>query len=134
MSKNILLIFVLLGLTACVNNKVIPDASGTSSKVILVAGAASSTVKVYKFKKSVSCNQQSGVSVSAMRVELTQANVAVKGALCGTDGIARAAVCGTETGYVNVYEINATDIAKAKSMGFMLLSGLNGFSQVGCGI
>lgn len=130
MSKNILFISVLLGLSACVNDTVIPAASKTAASAPINSG---SSIKIYKFKKSISCDQNSGTSLSDMRAELTKANISVKSAQCGNDGIARPAVCGTETGYVNVYEVSKADAAKARGMGFMSLSRLNGYSQVGCG-
>ena len=129
MNKNILFIMVLLNVPACVNDTVAPAASGAA----VPAPAATELVKIYKFKKSVSCDQNSGVSLADMRAELTKANITVKSAQCGSDGIARPAVCGTETGYVNVYEVSSADAAKARGMGFMPFSRLNGYSQVGCG-
>lgn len=140
MNKNILFISILLGLSACVNNTVIPAASGaatsstTSSTTPAVSAPSSgSSVKIYKFKKSISCDQNSGTSLADMHAELTKANISVKSTQCGSDGIARPAVCGTETGYVNVYEVSEVDATKARGMGFMSLSRLNGYSQVGCG-
>ncbi len=92
-----------------------------------------STVKVYKFDGSISCNQSSGVSLEDMRAELMRSKVPIVSASCGSDGLVRAAVCGIETGRVNVFEIPAEAYSKARALGYHDLSNLDDFTSVSCG-
>jgi hypothetical protein len=81
------------------------------------SGNDAAYLKVYKYDGSAQC-EGAGASVEEMQRELTDAGVPV---FCGQkagDGYAYAAVCGASTGMINVYTIDASDLAKAEDLGF----------------
>lgn len=90
------------------------------------------TVKVYKYDGSVSCNQSSGTSIETMRLELLQHKVPIIAASCGSDGLIRAAVCGTSTGNINTFEINAAAYPAASALGYKPLSTIDDYAAKSC--
>jgi hypothetical protein len=92
----------------------------------------SETVKVYKFDGSVSCDQSSGTSIENMRLELMKRKIPIISANCGTDGLVRAAVCGIDTGRVNVFEIRTDVYSSAIALGYQLVTKLEDYSAVAC--
>lgn len=94
--------------------------------------ATTSTVKVFKAQGSISCDPGSGTSLSTMLGEFNRSGINVKSAHCGTDGLARAAVCGVSTGRLNVYEIDASDLNNAAGMGFRKVESLKGYKPSSC--
>lgn len=63
---------------------------------------------------------------------LTEAGVRVLRSACGHDGFFRAAVCGTGTGEINIYEIPATDLGEATRLGFRELRTLAQAQETVC--
>ncbi len=92
----------------------------------------SETVKVYKFDGSISCDQSSGTSIENMRLELMKKKIPIIAASCGTDGLVRAAVCGIDTGRVNVFEIKTEVYSNARALGYQLVTKLEDYSAVAC--
>ncbi len=92
----------------------------------------SDTVQVYKYDRSVSCNQSSGVSVDTMKLELQKRKIPIVALSCGNDGLVRAAVCGIDTGQINIFEISADAYPEAKEMGYELVSLLEDYSTRAC--
>ncbi|OFA31715.1 hypothetical protein BAE46_08455 [Glaciecola punicea] len=76
------------------------------------------TVLVYKYKGSVQCDVESGVPLDNMLSELIDANINVICSSEGNDGNVVVAVCGAETGVINVYEIPISSLITAENLGF----------------
>lgn len=94
--------------------------------------ASTSTVKVYKLQSSISCDPGSGTSLTSMLGEFNRNAITVKSSHCGSDGLVRAAVCGVSTGKLNVYEIDSSDLNRAKGLGFRETESLKGYSPSSC--
>ncbi len=78
-------------------------------------------VTVAKYNDSVQC-ESAGISPKTMKKELTQANIPAKHARCGNDGKFYTAVCGGETGRLNLFDIPARKLDAASELGFQPLS------------
>jgi len=85
------------------------------------AVGSSQTIKVYKPNGSIQC-QMSGVTLQDMEKELTSKGITVLSSCYGHDGLVRPAVCSVPTGNLNVYEIDASQLQKARDLGFGVLS------------
>ncbi len=92
----------------------------------------SATVKVYKYDGSVSCDQSSGTSIESMQDELLQKKIPIISSDCGSDGLIRAAVCGIETGHVNVFEIKSDTYPTAKTLGYKVVTKLEDYAPMDC--
>lgn len=75
-------------------------------------------VLVYKYDGSLQCEMGSGVSLDAMAKELK--GITVYSKQRRHDGLMHAQVCGSRTGYANVYEISAKDLEEAQARKFQL--------------
>jgi hypothetical protein len=80
---------------------------------------ALTTVKVFKADGAVQCKKNSGASVEQMGLMLE--GIKVVSSEKKSDGKMRMAVCGASAGQINVYEIPAADVDKAKTLGFEVL-------------
>jgi hypothetical protein len=74
------------------------------------------SVFVYKTDGSKQCGMGETISLEAMAEELKGIKIISQSKK--SDGKMYAMVCGGPTGKINVYEILATDLAKASSAGF----------------
>ncbi len=95
-------------------------------------GIKSVTVKVYKYDGSVSCDQSSGTSLESMQDELLQKKIPIISSSCGSDGLIRAAVCGIDTGHVNVFEIKSNVYPTAQALGYEVVSMLEDYAPMDC--
>lgn len=94
------------------------------------AGAgAGASLQVFKPRGSVQCGDR-GTAPEAMRAELERAGVRVASARCGSDGRMYPAVCGGATGEINLFEIDAADVERARGLGFAPLAELRGEPEV----
>ena len=102
---------------------------------LLVAGCTGSSpwhpVKVYKSDGSLQC-QGDGTSVEEMQRELTDRGIAVACGQKASDGSAHVTVCGASTGSINVYTIDAEDLAQAQSLGFASTAELPDYQDQEC--
>ena len=81
------------------------------------AGAKLMTkVKIYKADGTLQCNQGKKIELDVMAKELFGLQIYSSENL--HDGLMRIQMCGKPTGQNNVYEINASDLPKALSLGF----------------
>ena len=71
---------------------------------------------IFKSDQGKQCDKNSGVSVSDMANQLK--DIKVYSQENRSDGKMHPMVCGASSGKVNVYQIDSTDLAKAKSYGF----------------
>lgn len=86
-----------------------------------VAAEAGSTVVVVKGRGSLQCVPGSGVAPEHMQKELLDAGIAVRRFACGHDGRMRAAVCEAGDGRLNLFEIAAGDLERARALGYTTL-------------
>lgn len=74
------------------------------------------TVMIFKPDGSKQCQKNTGVGLKEMAKQL--GSIKVKSQAKKRDGKMRAAVCGADTGQINVYEIAEKDFPLAKNVGF----------------
>jgi hypothetical protein len=79
------------------------------------------TAFVYKPDGTRHCDQGAGVPLAAMAQQLDRGGVRVYTQRKSHDGREGIAVCGKPTGGINVFEIDASDRARALRMGFQPL-------------
>lgn len=77
------------------------------------------TVEVYKPDGSRQCEADSGIPLSVMEQELSNAAIQVLSSRSAHDCLFRPALCGTATGVINIYEIAANRIPDAQVLGFI---------------
>lgn len=87
--------------------------------------------KVFKSMGSLQCSG-GGVSLSALQAQLTAANVQVRSAACGTDGMALPAVCGISDGRIGIFEISPAQAEAAAAAGFKPLSTVPAAKVIPC--
>lgn len=88
-------------------------------------------IKVFKYDDSVQC-ESSGVAPEIMMLELINAGIDVICSQKGHDGLARVAVCGADTGNINVYTIHTANLPDAQSLDFMPVSSLSDYHDQPC--
>jgi hypothetical protein len=76
---------------------------------------------VFKSMGSRQCSG-GGASLATLQAQLTAANVQVRSAACGTDGLATSAVCGAPDGKIGIFEISPDQAGAAAAAGFTPLS------------
>jgi hypothetical protein len=86
-----------------------------------VALASSEVEMVYKYEGSIQC-RPGGTTMKDMEATLVGNGIKVRLSCKGHDGYLRPAVCGTPTGNINIYEIDADQLQKAIGLGFIVLS------------
>lgn len=79
------------------------------------------STQVFKTMGSLQCSG-GGVSLSALQAQLTAANVEVRSAACGTDGMFPPAVCGAPDSRIGIFEISPSQAEAAAAAGFKPLS------------
>lgn len=75
------------------------------------------TLLVAKSDTSLQCEDNSGIALIDMQQQL--GNIMVYSSSKENDGLIRPALCGIDTGNFNVYEIAATDLEQAITLGFI---------------
>ena len=83
-------------------------------------GQDDSSVSVYKYNGAVQC-VSAGLTLTQMQDELSAANVQVRAAACGTDGIMQPALCGAPDGRIGIFQIPAAQESAAAAAGFAAL-------------
>ena len=84
-----------------------------------LAVAADQRIEVFKYSGAIQCQTGSGFSLADMKKQLTNAGVVVLNARRGSDGKMYAAVCGGQTGIINIYTIYLKDLNTVKGLGYM---------------
>lgn len=110
--------------------KAIPLIIGT---LLMVAcqHVSSSYIKVYKYDGSVQCGY-AGVELDTMVLELNNAGIDVVCSQKGHDGLMRAAVCGSDTGKLNIYVIESKNLSRAEAIGFKSTDSLADYRDQEC--
>jgi hypothetical protein len=80
----------------------------------------SASIEVAQYDGSLQCEMGSPVSLDEMEKALRGANIAVQAKVKKADGIQHPQMCGASTGMMNVYRIKASDLEKARALGFVL--------------
>lgn len=86
---------------------------------------------MFKSRGAVQCSAR-GTSPEAMRADMERAGLRVRSAACGSDGRMRPAACGAGTDEINVFDIAASDLARAQGLGFAPLSSLRDAEVAPC--
>jgi hypothetical protein len=76
-------------------------------------------IEVLKPEGSRQCEPDSGTPIDAARSELEAAGVTVYAARTAGDGMNHMQVCGSPTGRLHFFSIDAADAAAAAELGFM---------------
>ena len=74
------------------------------------------TVRVYRYDGTLQCGMGKRIPIEDMQKDLKDVPVISSAHL--NDGLMRIQLCGSPTGDANVYEIDESHLAKAKSLGF----------------
>jgi hypothetical protein len=88
---------------------------------VFSAQAEGRWITVAKHKGAIQC-ESAGIGLKTMKKELVQAKIRVRKVRCGHDGLIYPAVCGAETGRLNLYDIPAKKLGDAAELGFQPLS------------
>jgi hypothetical protein len=102
-----------------------------NGETIPLPAPVSDAVNVYKYDGSIQCEGE-GVSVEEMEKELVNAGVDVFCSRKGSDGLARVAVCGASTGFINIYSIHESNLKDAQELGFKEVTTLPGYQDQPC--
>jgi hypothetical protein len=78
------------------------------------------SIEVAQYDGSLQCEMGSLVSLDEMEKALRGANIVVEAKAKKSDGIQHPQMCGASTGMMNVYRIKASDLEKARALGFVL--------------
>ena len=92
---------------------------------------AESYFKVFKYDGSVQCESK-GIPLDTMVMVLSNAGIDVVCSQKGHDGLARTAVCGAETGNINIFQIKGSDLSKAEELGFRSIEELTEHNDMPC--
>lgn len=87
--------------------------------------------KVFKSMDSLQCSG-GGVSLATLQAQLAAANVQVRSAACGTNGMATPTVCGSPDGRIGIFEISPSQAGAAAAAGFTSLSTLPAAKTIPC--
>lgn len=93
--------------------------------------AGTETASVYASLDSTQCGAVKR-PVASLSSTLTAGGVTVLSASCGSDGVARGAVCGEPDGRIGVFSVPASQQASAVALGFAPLGDLPGASVGAC--
>ena len=108
-----------------------PRCGPTCTNASVTVSGSLGAVSVYQYAGSLQCTG-GGLTPAQMQIQLTGAGIGVISAACGTDGNAVIAMCGGPDGRINVFEVQAADVAAAQALGFALLSGLPNAARIPC--
>jgi len=93
--------------------------------------AAPATIAVFHSLGSRQC-QPGGVTPEELADRLRSAGVTVSGVSCGTDGLIRAAACGTPDGHLAVFDIAPEQRDVALAQGFRVWTDLPAGKRQAC--
>jgi len=79
------------------------------------------TAVVFKSLGSLQCTG-GGTTPAALEAQLKAAGIQVLAAMCGYDGLLRAAVCGISDGAIAIFEVPASQQSSAEMLSFAPLS------------
>ena len=105
-----------------------PDGTVSVSEGSAAQSSYKKTVEVYKYSGARQCGDD-GISAEEMAVELINEDIPVISFYCDVDGYFHIAVCGAETGRINVFEIPEDDLQAAIELGFTSIEELTDRSQ-----
>jgi hypothetical protein len=108
-----------------------PRCGPTCTRASVTVSGSLGAVSVYKSAGSVQCSG-GGLTPAQMQIELTAAGIGVISAACGADGTVVLALCGAADTKINIFEVQASDVAAAQGLGFALLSGLPDAARKPC--
>lgn len=117
----IISMIILSGCGSDTNNNVAPAAVTTNTGVI----------KVYKSDGSTQC-YDSSITLESMRTELIGKGIDVICSQKGNTGLIHPAVCGGETGNINIYSVHAQNLQDAIEIGFSDVSQLTEYKDEQC--
>lgn len=101
------------------------------SGIFLSAISQAADIKVFKSDGSKQCGEK-GVALDVMGKTLTHSGVNIICGQKGHTGSMNIQMCGAETGAINIYQINAKDIKKAKQLGFNSVVDLPDYQDAAC--
>ena len=93
--------------------------------------ADTETASVYASLDSTQCGTVKS-PLSSLSSRLTAGGVTVVSASCGSDGVARGAVCGESDGRIGIFSVPASQQASAAALGFASLGDLPAASVGAC--
>jgi len=77
-----------------------------------LAASEGPSVRVFKYDGSLQCGMGHAVPLEKMKIEL--ANIVVQSQEKKSDGLMSVQMCGSPTGYANVYQIDSNELEKSK--------------------
>ena len=113
------LIIVAISITSCKHNK-----TEEGSKALYA--------KVYKSDSSVQCDIDSAIELETMKQELIDEGIDVICSQKLNDGEPRNAACGIDSGNINVYVINTSNLVDAENIGFNSVDELTEYVDETC--
>lgn len=119
MSKKFVLLLASAGLVmmACSHaNCGAEKNANKSGAAVVIKTSSADRVKVSKPDGSLQCGQGKKIAIAEMQAQLK--DIKVYAAENKTDGMMRIQLCGTPTGFFNVYEIDRKDLEAALKLGF----------------
>jgi hypothetical protein len=93
--------------------------------------SSSHTVWVFKNSGALQCRTV-GVPLDVMGKTLSSNNIQVLSSSCATDGLRRIAMCDSDAGLFNVYEIETRNLKKAIDLGFGDISKMFRYREMPC--
>jgi hypothetical protein len=94
--------------------------------------SSSHTTKVFKSSGALQCRPASGVPLDVMRKTLSKNNIRMLSSFCAGDGGYRIALCDSDAGLFNVYEIETRNLKKAMDLGFADISKMYRYEETPC--
>lgn len=88
-------------------------------------------IKVFKYDGSLQCQSQ-GIELDTMAFELINAGIDIVCSQKGHDGMVYTTVCGADTGNINIYSINTSNLPDAENLGFNPVSSLSEYQDAIC--
>lgn len=125
MNKIVPLFFLIPALFGCENDAKNEPSSGPVKSITTL-------IKVYKEDGSKQCDLSSGVAPEVMRTELISKGIDVICSQKGTTGMVYLAVCGAETGAINIYQIHSQNLQDAENIGFKSTEELTQYTDEEC--
>ncbi|WP_163938028.1 hypothetical protein [Paraferrimonas sp. SM1919] len=105
--KIIWIVAIFLFLLGCVNDE-----------------TSNSTIWVYQYQQSQTCQLDSGLTQQQVRQSLDDAGIAVLCQGMGHTGLPQASVCGITTNEIYAFEIFKDKLLEAENLGYLILDDL----------
>ncbi len=126
-SKSLALVLLGAALSACGGSNGSNNSNLDERRI-----QTTSQLKVFKYDQSIQCESE-GIPLDEARLELARAGIDVICAQKGHDGLQRIAVCGADTGNLNVFVIQPNNLVDAEKLGFKPTSDLPEYVDQTCG-